>query len=208
MKTETKLLIGLALIALALTGRAQNMVGETVPQSQTVLDSYFVSNSAPNQLQYWEFIDTMYWYIAAEYTNALAAAQSAQASQAANDRKFASLYLTFGQQTVDTPQWSFIETNGFTNETIGPFGQQSGVSYLTLTNYFTTPRTNFPPVFFTLYEPSLNGGNLAGYTSITQGFSMFSLDTGYLLNSNYFVIYLGESSSTIGTNLYWFTFYQ
>jgi hypothetical protein len=87
MNKEMRAVIWIALVtlvlsmALTLYVRGQGMVGEVVPQSQTVLDSYFVSNAVPNQLQFWELIDSLFFYYNSAYTNAVAAALSASNAQ-------------------------------------------------------------------------------------------------------------------------------
>jgi hypothetical protein len=54
---------------------------ETVPQTQTVLKSYFNPTGAiPTTNSYNELIDTMFWYIGDAWTNAQAAAASAAAN--------------------------------------------------------------------------------------------------------------------------------
>ncbi|MDR3458013.1 MAG: hypothetical protein P4N60_11245 [Verrucomicrobiae bacterium] len=54
---------------------------ETVPQTQTVLKSYFVQGAHPSSTNYAELIDTMFYYILATYSNAQQAAVSAAAAQ-------------------------------------------------------------------------------------------------------------------------------
>jgi hypothetical protein len=44
---------------------------ETVPQMQTVLKSYFVTGAIPTEADYWELIDTEFWYINQMWTNSL-----------------------------------------------------------------------------------------------------------------------------------------
>lgn len=54
--------------------------GETVPQAQSVLKSYFLTGEIPSQANYWELIDSMFWYVNQTYASAQAAANSAAAS--------------------------------------------------------------------------------------------------------------------------------
>ena len=49
-----------------------------VPQTQTILKGYFVSNAIPTQAQYAELIDTMFWYANQTYTNTLLALATQQ----------------------------------------------------------------------------------------------------------------------------------
>jgi len=53
---------------------------ETVPQTQTILKSYYISGAHPKQANYWEWIDSMFYYINICATNAQLAAQAAQAA--------------------------------------------------------------------------------------------------------------------------------
>lgn len=202
MKNKVKWVVGLVLVAVLLGAaalRAQNMVGETVPQSQSVLDSYFITNAVPSQLAYWEWIDTMFYYIQSTYTNSLAAAQSAQASQAANDRKFASLYF-FSFDDDNLPIWTFYETNGFVSNSISS-GGTGGNAWLYITNYFSAPRASNPPVFFTLTTPVAGSDVLTNY-QLTVGSGG---PLTYLLTSNYFAVFISGAS---WSNNYWFQFYQ
>jgi hypothetical protein len=65
------------IIVLAILAVSLIVWAETVPQTQTVLKSYFITGSVPTQNDYYEFIDTMFYYIGWTYTNAQAAAASA-----------------------------------------------------------------------------------------------------------------------------------
>ena len=42
---------------------------ETVPQTQLILKSYFLTDAIPSQANYWEWIDTWYWYVNSMWTN-------------------------------------------------------------------------------------------------------------------------------------------
>jgi hypothetical protein len=57
-------------------------LSEQVPQNQSVLKSYFITGAVPGENNYWEFVDTMFWYVNAAYTNSLVAATNAAASAA------------------------------------------------------------------------------------------------------------------------------
>lgn len=54
---------------------------ETVPQTQTILKSYFQTGSVPTSTNYAELIDTMFYYVAQADSNAVNAANSANAAQ-------------------------------------------------------------------------------------------------------------------------------
>ena len=69
---------------------------EQVPQSQTVLKSYFVTGALPGQANYWEWMDTEFWYVNAMYTNSLVANSNATVALAAFQAiKKAGATLTF-----------------------------------------------------------------------------------------------------------------
>lgn len=68
-------LILLILISLILIWRLNAQ--EVVPQTQTTLKSYFLTGERPTQTNYFELIDTLFWYVNQTYSNALAAAASA-----------------------------------------------------------------------------------------------------------------------------------
>ena len=59
-----------------------NSAFASIPQTQTVLKSYFQSNSIPTQAQYAELIDTMFWYVNQTYSNSLVSATNAAKAQA------------------------------------------------------------------------------------------------------------------------------
>lgn len=119
--------------------RAQHIPGEQVPQAQTVLDSYFVTNAMPGQLQYWELIDTLFYHVNATYTNAQAAAQSASAATAASQGAVGTLHFVLhGMQQSGTPSCVLLATNGFTNVVINAFLNGSTAT-VDMTNYFATP---------------------------------------------------------------------
>lgn len=209
---KTQIIPSLALIVAlwCLSASAQ----ETVPQSQDILKSYFVTGAVPTQNDFDEWIDTMFWYINATYTNSLGAAQSAQEAQAANNHKFASVYVALGLSSANLPTWTFYETNGFSSNsivtgTVNPFGTLEHTIWLT--NYFATPLTNVAgtpatgPLFFTCWEPPMSGGSFSGAGTTWQSYVVNSA-SGYVLKTNYFAVYVVLGVQ--GTNSYWFTFYQ
>lgn len=71
---KNKIIIPISVLALV-TGIICSRA--TVPQTQTILKSYFVSNAIPTQAQYAEFIDTMFWYANQTYSNTLVAQEQA-----------------------------------------------------------------------------------------------------------------------------------
>ena len=78
---KTKILL-LALLSACSLSPATALASETVPQTQTALRSYFQTGHVPTQTNYWELIDTMFWYVASTYTNSLVTASNAAAELA------------------------------------------------------------------------------------------------------------------------------
>jgi hypothetical protein len=203
---KKQILLSLALFV-SLVAQAQ----ETVPQSQAVLKSYFVTGAVPTQNDFDEWIDTMFWYVNATYTNSLAAAQSAQ--QAASTKQFASLYLAFAASYNKTPYYQFLQTNGFASSATTFGSEQIGfyqTEYLWITNYFNSTNALYPPVFFRATRVPLSGGlvstNWSEGTTSGSGYLGGPSMLAYVLTTNYFAVQLAGTYGT--TNLFWFQFYQ
>jgi hypothetical protein len=56
---------------------------EQVPQTQTILKSYYITGARPKQANYWEWIDTMFFYVNVLASNAAVAQASAQTASTA-----------------------------------------------------------------------------------------------------------------------------
>jgi hypothetical protein len=131
---------------------------ETVPQNQLVLKSYFITGALPSQANYWEFIDTMYWYVTAIYTNsqtAVAAAQQAQQSPLVAELQFT---------LITTPPYiTTTHSFGIASNACG-YSTSSGGKWH-ITNYFsaTMPDTDYD--FYFLSRPN----NLGFPSDIFQG---------------------------------------
>jgi hypothetical protein len=104
---------------------------ETVPQVQSVLRSYFLTGYKPKQANYWELIDTLFWYFNATYTNAVAAATSA-----------AQLNATYNSIPQPVATGRFSAYNNLFGTNISLVGV--GASYAVTCNFATPfPNTNF-----------------------------------------------------------------
>jgi len=111
---------------------ALNLCRATVPQTQTVLKSYFQSNSIPTQAQYAELIDTMFWYANQTYSNSVSAASSSSALNAQ--------YATVPTPSVSGKFNQYNSPAALTNWTYGG----SGSGYSVTCNFSTPfPNTNY-----------------------------------------------------------------
>ncbi|HEY4416854.1 MAG TPA: hypothetical protein VGO57_14275 [Verrucomicrobiae bacterium] len=79
---------------------------ESVPQIQTVLKSYFVTGYKPKQNNYWELIDTMFWYINQTYIYS----QQAQQAASAMTNLVSQFYVARGVVNLVSPSAPVIET--------------------------------------------------------------------------------------------------
>jgi len=113
---------------------------ETVPQTQTILKSYFTTGSVPKQTNYWELIDTMFWYINATYTNSQNAVAIANASHSSPTNPPVSCVV----QPWYVPL--FFNTNGCTVNPVLPTNNYGCTIYFNVpfadTNYFIMYSTN------------------------------------------------------------------
>ena len=129
---KTKILL-LALLSACSLSPATALASETVPQTQTALRSYFQTGHVPTQTNYWELIDTMFWYVASTYTNSLVTASNAAAELAVSP-------VAARVRVVITNTPPFITTSrmgGLTNIAVNT-GTATG--YLVdFTNYFSAP---------------------------------------------------------------------
>jgi hypothetical protein len=109
---------------------------ETVPQVQNVLKSYFVTGAKPTQANYWEYIDTLFWYVNFMQTNAVAAEQWAQQAAAVF---FAS--ASFEITNVSSSSLMILRTNNISALTM--FQGGSGTNYISVTFVQPLGSTNF-----------------------------------------------------------------
>lgn len=132
--TLTALLAGVAIF----TSRA------TVPQTQSTLKSYFVSNAIPTQAQYAELIDTMFWYVSAIYTNSIAAkasaAQAGAAYQAAQEIVFTG---TIGGVSITYTNGYNVSSVSVTNSIYSSGGNDYYTVYLTVNFTSALQGTNY-----------------------------------------------------------------
>ena len=158
---------------------------ETVPQTQTVLKSYFTTGNVPTQTNYWELIDTMFWYVNAIYTNSQTASSNAALAVALSP-SLGTFQLTANNSF---PQAAIAHTNNIAS--LGySYGNNSGALFWHITNYFSNPMVN------TAYIPVLtSGNNLAANVAIVQFtncivFNLTNLANGYSgPNSAFYILY-------------------
>jgi hypothetical protein len=132
MKIKIILIIGIILLSFTHFVKAQGMPGEVIPQSQSALDSYFVTNATPSQLAYWELIDTMFFYVQMTYSNSLAAAQSA--ATVSNSQFCVTAIFSLAYDGT-TPSVTMLHANGFSSNS---WAFVSGNQFM-VTNYFASP---------------------------------------------------------------------
>lgn len=186
---KTKIII--LLCALAFWGtdlwsvlRAQ----ETVPQTQTILKSYFVTGNVPTQTNYMEFIDTMFFFIQTMATNAWQMASNAQVIAASGPRATIRWqiidYAGAGALASDTNN---VSTNFWGYTTSGSGASLTYIFYLT--NFFRVPFQD------TLYFPLLLQ---TPFTNVNYS----SVFTNSFQATNYFILKFvgknGDASWTYG----------
>jgi len=116
---------------------------ETVPQIQSVLKSYFVTGAIPTEENYWEFIDTMFWYANYFATNAAAAAQSAisVSNMLVSSPTIRAFYSGYGTYTGNYFQTSVI--SGLSPNIAVDSYEDGYPSLLTFTFSNAMPDTNY-----------------------------------------------------------------
>jgi len=126
---------------------------ETVPQWQMILKSYFVTGAIPNQANYWELIDTIFYYVNAMYLNSVSAQSNAQ-------------YIV----TI-TQQRAYIEGNCMT-----PGGGSTSFSHTNSFAFGCFDITTNSPYNFSSPPPGYQG-----YPSMTVQFTIPFADTNYIV---------------------------
>ena len=137
---KTKILLLFALLCVLCVSALNSSAQETVPQTQTILKSYFMTGSVPKQTNYWELIDTMFWYINATYTNSQNAVAIANAAHSAPTNPPVSCVV----QPWYVPL--FFNTNGCTVNPALPTNNYGATIYFSApfadTNFFILFSTN------------------------------------------------------------------
>jgi hypothetical protein len=154
----------------------------TVPQTQTILESYFQTGDMPTQDQFQEFIDTMF-YLYEQMTEA--AADAATAAAAATATANAALALAPAVLLQGTITISGGAVTGFTLvsqlNVAGFAAENSGGGTGIIDVTFTTPFANAD------YKV-LTGGSFAPFnlTPATTGLSMNITATGAAAGTHFF----------------------
>jgi hypothetical protein len=172
---------------------------ETVPQWQSILKSYFITGAVPSEQNYWETIDTLFFYINQSYLNSLAAASNAVLAATRSANVFATTIFTvtnFGNTFFTGIK--IQETNGFNSSAFGYYSSGAGHGGFRLTNYFTAPLTNPAACYFTVNSNTNTfGQSIAGMrpTLVTNGDTVMGGGNGYFcgVSTNYFWM-IGDST--------------
>jgi hypothetical protein len=150
---------------------------ETVPQIQSILKSYYITGAVPSQQNYWEWIDSMFWYINSIYTN------SVQTSSNAN-------YITSISPIVGSftfclsnaaPFLNLIQTNGIVTNVISAVTQSGGPSIFTYggtaTAWFSTPFADTNYGFWTANQIDEQRGWIT-VSNVTPSNIVFAISVG------------------------------
>jgi hypothetical protein len=151
----TRRTIFIACIAFLSTLNPQPSTGQTIPQTELALKSYFITGAVPTSTNYFELIGTMFWYFNATYTNAQAASSNAANAAAWNPTR-----STLRVRLSDSVPYVVSDHTNNANITFGTTG--SGVTrhwLVTNTFTFTLPDTNY---LVTLADCSAGSGKSPG----------------------------------------------
>lgn len=168
MKRTLKLIVVITAFILLALGWMLLPAAETVPQSQTVLKSYFNTGSVPTSTNYWEMIDTIFWYVNSMYTNSQA--QLAQAQYIAAHQPFicsGKFTVQSISGTIQTNTLTMISSNGIAsyNPNWTSVSSGGGAGTLQLTVNFTN--SIFIPIGM-FYFPNFNQGGAGSVTYPTN----------------------------------------
>ena len=171
---------------------------ETVPQSQTILKSYFLTGSVPTEANYWEWIDTWFWYVSETYSNSMVAANSALLAQQAAASAAAMVSFNLYSQCANPEIVEIINTKGFASNAVQSVGAPCNPGGdINFTNWFSVPLTN--RFAFAVVQTPFGNNNIS--------------ITAQLLTSNYFCIQF-HATAPVGVPVlytngyYWVTIYQ
>lgn len=155
-----------------------NLKAETVPQTQTVLRSYFQTGLRPTQTNYWEWIDTMFWYANQTYTNALVAEQQLGQLQSVY-LGYVNFNLTVGTVISTTYNSQFnvasvVVTNAHTGFVLSSGNNPGGLTGASVGDYSCTitfsnslPGTNYFATFSSPQcTPVVDSGNLSTFVRL------------------------------------------
>lgn len=114
---------------------------ETIPQIQSVLRSYFVTGAVPTEENYWEFIDTMFWYANYCATNASWAAQQVASLSTNISARVSGLVQIVDYGTNSPGQCLIYDAYNITN--IAYIHPGGGSEYLSFTFINALQNTNY-----------------------------------------------------------------
>lgn len=136
------IITSLAVIGLAIVTFAWPYPTETVPQTQTILNSYFQNGAYPNQTNYAEFVDTMFWLANQEYTNAQFAISLAE--QATENNPLNNHVVAFMDANWEVPGTHAVTFNVSSNINLTLTGDTNDALYF----YFSTPLADTNYIIF------------------------------------------------------------
>jgi hypothetical protein len=106
---------------------------ETVPQWFSILKSYFITGSVPTEQNYWEFVDTLQWYIQSIYTNSVVISSNALYLAGVSPITGGSTFCLSNA----APFFNVISTNGNSGPITGAVGQSGGPGTYTYSGFIT-----------------------------------------------------------------------
>jgi len=180
---------------------------ETVPQTQSVLHSYFTTGNRPTQTNYWEFIDTMFWYANQTYSNSVYAAQ--QASKVGMEyQAYANLNVVYGTNlTAILNAGNNIGTMIFTTPgtTVGVSVPTVGVPTFNLYTLSVTFSNALAGSNYVVSVSAPGGGpfTAANYTSSFEVHGATNAPApGYVASSGFAVNFISQSPANLnGANV-------
>ncbi len=140
---------------------------ETVPQTQLILNSYFITGAYPTYANYKEWQDTMFWYINSIYTNSLLSSYNASNAAAQFNAQPYRAYASVGL-SQSPPYVTLIGGWGVTNVGVKSFSRNGGTGTCTtiVTNFFSGG--TLTDTYFNV-QPSAYYGFGGGSFTVTMG---------------------------------------
>lgn len=150
---------------------------ETVPQWQMILKSYYITGSVPTEANYWEFIDTVFYY-ANVSQQAVLQMLSLLNNQplVVNVRPNTQAAADPGITTTNNFSFTFLfagDNPPYTNNIISTNWQTSGVGGspgFVMTNYFVSPSNSYTVPVTLIGSPVIStASNILRFNIITTG---------------------------------------
>ena len=168
---------------------------ETVPQTQLILKSYFITGAVPTQANYWEGIDTAFWYINQTYIWSVQAASNAAVAVASNPTAATeALHISNTNPMVTWTRTNFISSINYSRYTGG------GGYWYYITNNFAN---SFPDTAYACVAVR-QAGNLS-YIGETN--NPGSLQCAMILKQTNSCVFLYKGTTPENSDVY-FVFYK